>query len=247
MKRFLKWWLIGAVALCVLVGCGGGGGGDDRGVVTDDALGNPVDPTDPFEADALARVLADTQGGLRGGDVRQRRFGELAQSAWRRTRALHMALRRGRVRGRDPFVSRRHRLPEARSAVVFQGIVFRHRRARHRLHAVALSEVHEPRKGGDRDEPMQAKRATRYFALWLPKREHEKRGQAPDLVLAWAITRRTATQDARPSRYRGYGLAEAARRAGRDGRREATVLFVKGALYVFTHFLPLSAANVDDF
>ena len=61
MKRFLKWWLIGVVALCLLVACGGGGGADDRGVVTDDALGNPVDPTDPFEADALARVLADTQ------------------------------------------------------------------------------------------------------------------------------------------------------------------------------------------
>jgi hypothetical protein len=61
MKRFLECGLIGAVALCLLVACGSGGESDDRGAVIEDNLGDPVDPTDPFEVDALARALADTQ------------------------------------------------------------------------------------------------------------------------------------------------------------------------------------------
>jgi len=60
MKRFFECCLIGAVAFCLLVACGGGGS-DDRGAVNDVDRGNPVDPTDPFEVDALARALADTQ------------------------------------------------------------------------------------------------------------------------------------------------------------------------------------------
>jgi hypothetical protein len=62
MKRFLQPCIIGVLALCMLIACGGGGGSDDRGSTFDeDDRGNPVDPTDPFEVDALARVLADTQ------------------------------------------------------------------------------------------------------------------------------------------------------------------------------------------
>lgn len=67
MKRCFERLVISAVVLFMLIGCGGGGGGGNSGdssgggIGNEDGSGNPVEPTDPFEADALDRVLAEIQ------------------------------------------------------------------------------------------------------------------------------------------------------------------------------------------
>ena len=47
---------ISVMLVLIMLGCSGGGGGSNR-----DDGSNPIDPTDPFEVDALSKVLADTQ------------------------------------------------------------------------------------------------------------------------------------------------------------------------------------------